>query len=60
MAGGVESAGARCPFDSGTTPLNDWLRRGRERLPPPPFQLKPLINQSYLKKPIHPRRREAR
>lgn len=32
----------------------------RTLLPPTPFQLKPLINQSYLKKPIHPRWREAR
>lgn len=25
VADGVESASARCPFDMGTTPLNDWL-----------------------------------
>lgn len=56
---GTESASTRCPFDMGTTPLNDWLRGDRERLPPTPLQLKPLINQSYLKEPIHPPWRDA-
>lgn len=60
VADGIESASARCPIDMGTTPLNDWLRGDKERLPPTSLQLKPLINQSYLKEPIHPRWREAR
>lgn len=48
--------GAWCPFDTGTPPLNDWLRGERDGgCPPPPFQLKRRINQSYLKKPIHRR-----
>lgn len=59
-ADGVESASARWPFDMGTTPLNDFLQE-RERAPDNNIpSIKPLINESYLKKPTHPRRQEAR
>ena len=70
VCAGVSPARARCPPPSILAPPQPWVsgRGGRERgescccycCRRHTLQLKPLINQSYVKKAIHPSRHAAR